>query len=74
MPALRDFIKRKGVLEESICSKCCQIVKPIQGSLTLLEAERRHTCNGFSLNTVERGTGNRVFTGVSVAPDNVNQS
>jgi hypothetical protein len=55
MPALRNFIKRIGLLEESICSKCCQIVKPgIDGS-TLQAEQMKHRCGEFSLNTITRG-------------------
>ena len=55
MPALRDFIKRKGMLEESICSRCCQIVRPGSAAPSLKSAEEAHFCGSFSLNTVERG-------------------
>ena len=55
MPALRDFIKRLGPLEESICSKCCQIVRPGPDGYTLEAAQNDHRCGDFSLNTVKRG-------------------
>ena len=56
MPALRNFIKRLGPLEESICSRCCQIIRPVsQGGATLQSAQEEHRCAGFSLNTFKRG-------------------
>ena len=55
MPALRDFIRRLGPLEESICSKCCQIIRPGFDGSTLETAQNEHKCGGFSLNTVKRG-------------------
>jgi hypothetical protein len=55
MPALRDFIKRLGPLEESICSKCCQIIRPDAAASTLEAAQMQHSCGEFSLNTVKRG-------------------
>lgn len=56
MPALRDFIKRLGPLEESICSQCRQIVRPGLHGSTLEDAQKDHRCGDFSLNTVKRGT------------------
>ena len=55
MPALRDFIQRLGPLEESICSKCCQIIRPDVGNTTLREAQNEHRCGEFSLSTAKRG-------------------
>jgi hypothetical protein len=55
MPALRDFIKRLGADQESICSKCCQIVRPNSAQQSLSAAEQAHRCGEFSLNTVTRG-------------------
>ena len=55
MPALRYFIKRLGPLEESICSKCCQIIRPGLDGSTLQDAQNDHRCVEFSLNTVKRG-------------------
>ncbi|ADW71481.1 hypothetical protein [Granulicella tundricola] len=55
MPVLRDFIKRLGSLEESICSKCCQVVRTSDEAPTLLKAQAQHVCSEFSLNTVQRG-------------------
>lgn len=53
MPALRDFIPRLGSLQESICSNCCQVVRPAK-SQTLAQAQCTHRCGEFSLNTTMR--------------------
>ena len=55
MPKLHDFIKRLGPLEESICSKCCQIIRPTSAASTLQMAQDQHRCGEFSLNQVKRG-------------------
>lgn len=60
MPALRAFIKRLGTLEESICSKCCQIIRPGSQGSTLQAAQNEHRCGGFSLNTVKRGQFSQI--------------
>ena len=54
MPALKDFIPRLGSQEESICSTCCQIVKPTTQAPTLQKAQSQHRCGDFSLNTTTR--------------------
>lgn len=54
MPALRDFIPRLGAQVESICSNCCQVIRPSVGSPTLAEAQATHRCGEFSLNTTTR--------------------
>jgi hypothetical protein len=54
MPALRDFIPRLGPQQESICSNCCQIVRPSPSAPTLQMAQQTHRCGEFSLNTVTR--------------------
>jgi hypothetical protein len=54
MPALRDFIPRLGLKPESICSNCCQIVRPSPQAPTLAQAQAIHRCGEFSLNTVMR--------------------
>ena len=54
MPALKDFIPRLGSQQESICSNCCQIVRPSISAPTLAQAQSQHRCGDFSLNTVMR--------------------
>ena len=54
MPALKEFIPRLGSKEESICSTCCQIVRPDANAPTLEKAQEQHRCREFSLNTVTR--------------------
>jgi hypothetical protein len=54
MPALRDFIPRLGPNVESICSSCCQVIRPTQTAPTLDQAQSQHRCGAFSLNTVVR--------------------
>lgn len=54
MPALRDFIPRLGAQPESICSNCCQIVRPNPNAPTLQQAQSQHRCGAFSLNTNTR--------------------
>lgn len=54
MPALKEFIPRLGSKQESICSTCCQIVRPNSLAPTLEEAQAKHRCGEFSLNTVTR--------------------
>lgn len=54
MPALKDFIPRLGSSIESICSTCCQIVRPSSTSPTLEQAQACHRCGEFSLNTMTR--------------------
>ena len=54
MPALRDFITRLGTKTESICSNCCQVVRPSATSPTLAQAQANHRCGEFSLNTATR--------------------
>ena len=54
MPALKEFITRLGKQQESICSTCCQIVRPVTDSQTLEQAQATHRCGEFSLNTSTR--------------------
>ncbi len=54
MPALKDFIPRLGSQPESICSSCCQIVRPSPQAPTLEMAQDQHRCGEFSLNTIIR--------------------
>ena len=54
MPALRDFIPRLGSQTESICSNCCQVVRPSPKAPTLQQAQSTHRCRAFSLNTTTR--------------------
>lgn len=54
MPALKDFIPRLGSKAESICSTCCQIIRPTDNAPTLQQAQAGHRCGEFSLNTVIR--------------------
>ncbi len=54
MPALKDFIPRLGSQNESICSTCCQIIRPTSTAPTLAQAQSCHRCAEFSLNTVMR--------------------
>ena len=54
MPALKDFIPRLGSLNESICSTCCQIIRPSSAAPTLEQAQSQHRCGEFSLNTTMR--------------------
>jgi hypothetical protein len=54
MPALRDFIPRLNRPQESICSCCCQVVRPNANAPTLAEAQAQHRCGEFSLNTMLR--------------------
>ncbi len=54
MPALKDFIPRLGSKIESICSTCCQIIRPTADAPTLEAAQACHRCGEFSLNTVTR--------------------
>jgi hypothetical protein len=54
MPALKDFIPRLGSKDESICSSCCQVVRPTTTALTLEQAQSEHRCGEFSLNTTQR--------------------
>ena len=54
MPALRDFIPRLGSHPESICSTCCQVVRPTPQAPTLAQAQAQHRCGEFSLNTTMR--------------------
>ena len=51
MPALKEFIPRLGAQAESICSTCCQIVRPSTTAPTLAQAQAQHRCGEFSLNT-----------------------
>ncbi len=51
MPALKEFIPRLGAQSESICSTCCQIVRPSASAPTLDLAQLQHRCGEFSLNT-----------------------
>jgi hypothetical protein len=51
MPALQAFIPRLGNRPESICSTCCQIVRPSDKAPTLEQAQKLHRCGEFSLNT-----------------------
>ncbi len=55
MAAVRDFIKRLGALEESLCSKCCQIIRPHSSTSTLEMAQEQHQCEEVSPNQVKRG-------------------
>lgn len=54
MPALRDFIQRLGPQPESICSSCCQVVRPTVAAPSLEKAQQDHRCGEFSLNTTQR--------------------
>ena len=54
MPALKDFIPRLGSQAESICSSCCQVVRPSETAPTLEQAQAQHRCGEFSLNTTMR--------------------
>ena len=54
MPALKTFIPRMGPQTESICSSCCQVIRPTSQAPTLKEAEARHRCGEFALNTFTR--------------------
>lgn len=54
MPALREFIVRLGAQPESICSSCCQVVRPTPTAPTLEKAQQEHRCGEFSLNTTTR--------------------
>jgi hypothetical protein len=54
MPALKAFIPRLGSQSESICSTCCQIVRPSDSAPTLDQAQAQHRCGEFSLNTTMR--------------------
>ncbi len=54
MPALKDFIPRLGTQSESICSNCCQVVRPNPSAPTLQQAQSQHRCGEFSLNTNTR--------------------
>jgi len=54
MPALREFIVRLGPQPESICSSCCQVVRPTPTAPTLEKAQQEHRCGEFSLNTTMR--------------------
>ena len=54
MPALKDFIPRLGTQNESICSSCCQVIRPTAESPTLEAAQQNHRCSDFSLNTTIR--------------------
>lgn len=54
MPALKDFIPRLGAQQESICSTCCQVIRPTPSAPTLEQAQAQHRCGEFSLNTVMR--------------------
>jgi hypothetical protein len=54
MPPLRDFIPKLGKEKESICSQCCQVIRPSPEAPTLTEAQALHRCQEFSLNTVLR--------------------
>lgn len=51
MPALKEFIPRLGAQTESICSTCCQVVRPTAAAPTLAQAQTQHRCGEFSLNT-----------------------
>ena len=54
MPALKEFIPRLNSKLESICSTCCQIIRPTDKAPTLEQAQATHRCAEFSLNTVMR--------------------
>lgn len=54
MPALRDFIQRLGSPTESICSTCCQVIRPTPTAPSLEKAQQEHRCGEFSLNTTTR--------------------
>ena len=51
MPALKEFIPRLNSQDESICSTCCQIIRPSASAPTLAQAQACHRCGEFSLNT-----------------------
>lgn len=54
MPALREFIQRLGPQQESICSSCCQVIRPTSTAPSLEKAQQEHRCGEFSLNTTTR--------------------
>jgi hypothetical protein len=54
MPALKDFIPRLGNPTESICSHCCQVIRPTPSAPTLPQAQSQHRCGDLSLNTTTR--------------------
>ncbi len=54
MPALREFIPRLGSEVESICSTCCQVIRPTSSAPSLEKAQQAHRCGEFSLNTNTR--------------------
>ncbi|ADW67854.1 hypothetical protein [Granulicella tundricola] len=54
MPALKEFIPRLGAQTESICSTCCQVIRPNPSAPTLEQAQAQHHCGEFSLNTTQR--------------------
>jgi hypothetical protein len=54
MPPLRAFIPKLGKNQESICSQCCQVIRVSETAPTLEEAQAKHRCGEFSLNTVLR--------------------
>ena len=51
MPALPSFVPRLGTRSESICSSCCQVIRPTLAAPTLAQAQTQHRCGEFSLNT-----------------------
>jgi hypothetical protein len=54
MPALREFVPRLGAQPESICSSCCQVIRPTLSAPSLEKAQLIHRCGEFSLNTTTR--------------------
>jgi len=50
----RQFIPKLDSAQESICSLCCQTVRPTKDAPTLKEAEAAHLCEAMNLNTFQR--------------------
>ncbi len=50
----KQFIPKLGLAKESMCSLCCQTIRPTQEAPTLKEAEAAHHCEAMNLNTFHR--------------------
>jgi len=50
----RQFIPKLGPAKESMCSLCCQTIRPTKDAPTLKEAETSHRCEAMNLNTFRR--------------------
>ncbi len=50
----RPFIPKLGTAKESMCSRCCQTIRPTKAAPTLKEAEAAHRCEAMNLNTFRR--------------------